>query len=122
MGAADADTQLARLLSRLVQHGVMPPSTRLSTLKGIFRTFSTNLNTHYLLSRPYVHEAYLVNASPEPGGAPDVRRALDEGVARWERHLPRAQVYTSAGNHMSMLRPPHAGEIAAWLRPALIRR
>ncbi|WAC73173.1 amino acid adenylation domain-containing protein [Roseateles sp. SL47] len=122
MGTAEADQHLARLLARLVQHGVMPQSTRLPTLKGIFRTFSTHLNTQYLPARPYLQESYLVNASPSPGGGAALRRGLDEDVGRWEQHLPRAQAYTCGGNHMSMLRAPHVLGIAAWLQPFLTRR
>jgi thioesterase domain-containing protein len=118
---ANAEAQLGMLLSRLIQAGLMPRSTPLKTLKGIFHTFSANVNTRYVPPEPHLGESCMATCGTAEGNTWAQAQAFADVVERWRHQLPGLQVFISQGNHMSMLREPHAQEIAAWLAPMFER-
>ncbi|MES2300230.1 MAG: amino acid adenylation domain-containing protein [Pseudomonadota bacterium] len=112
------DAQLALLLERLIEVKLMPPRTRLQTLRGIVRAFGANINTSYVPERPYEGELHLAAASPVPGGR-TVRASPDELIARWRGQAPKSKLWTSKGNHMTLLARPHVHELGKWLSPLM---
>jgi thioesterase domain-containing protein len=112
------DAQLQLLLERLVEAGVLPPRTRLQTLRGIVRAFGSNVNTRYEPDDTYDGELHLAAASPEPA-ARTARASPDELIARWRRQAPQAHLWTSKGNHMTLLSRPHIHELGNWLSPLM---
>ena len=110
------DARLALLLARLVEARLMPPGTRIDAIRGLVRTFGANLNTEYAPARPYGGVLHFAAASAPQGGDRDGPEALAAG---WQPLAAESRVWTSAGNHMTMLARPHVDSLVRWLSPLL---
>jgi hypothetical protein len=82
------------------------------------RAFGTNINTAYVLDRPYPHRLHVVAATP-PSDNRQGRLEPADLIARWRERAPQAELWTSRGNHMTLLAPPHVHDLAKWLTPLL---
>ncbi len=116
--ALDPEAQLTLLLARLIESGVMPRGTRIAALRGVVRAFATNVNTRYVLDQPYAGRVHLVAATPDSHSRSQ-RLQPTELFANWRRCAPATELWTSKGNHMTLLNPPHVGELATWLNPLM---
>jgi amino acid adenylation domain-containing protein len=108
------DEQLKLLRSRLVEANLLPPRTNLQALRGIVHVFGRNLNADYKPAAPYAGRLHLAVAADS-----DTARTA-HALAGWRAHAPQASVWHSAGNHLTMLAPPHAQALAAWMKSILL--
>jgi thioesterase domain-containing protein/aryl carrier-like protein len=107
--------RLALLLERLVEARLMPRGTRIATLDGLVRTFGANINTPYAPTGPYA--GVLLFAAAAAGA--DGRDGPEALAAGWQQFAAQSRTWTSTGNHMTMLAPPHVDALVRWLSPFL---
>jgi amino acid adenylation domain-containing protein len=106
----DNEAQLRLLRDRLVSVAALPRDSTIDTLRGILRVFACNLNTVYLPPTTVDCEIALFQAV-EPADA-GRRRELTEDAADWSKLARSLRLFEVAGNHMTMLRPPHVQLVA----------
>jgi arthrofactin-type cyclic lipopeptide synthetase C len=115
----DHDAQLKLVLTRLVEAGVMPATTTAKALLGILQVFETNVNTAYHPGGEYGGPLHLVGVQ-QPTEWHDGQSMPSELLLQlWHQHAPRASLWNSHGNHMSVLDVPCVTELAQWLHGML---
>ncbi|KQZ38943.1 non-ribosomal peptide synthetase [Duganella sp. Root1480D1] len=108
------EAQLELLKSRLVGAGVLPARMGLNVLRGIVQVFAANLNTTYRPA-PYGGTLHLALA-PDPGCSDSDNSAEMARLADgWRRFAAAVEPWVAPGNHVTLLREPHAAQVAAWL-------
>ena len=100
--------QLAYVHQLMVKAGLIPRASKPEAIRGMLRTFHTNINTPYRPPTQYDGEVLLVRAAAEKG---------DDGMwfEHWRVHAPRASVLEIQANHMNLLNPPAIETVAARL-------
>jgi thioesterase domain-containing protein len=112
------DELLAELHRRMAGAGLLPPRSRPDILTGSLETFGAALRTPYLPSRPYGGPVAFVFADdPHVDAAVNAVRR-DRAFAAWRAHAPRGETWHGPGNHLTILRRPHADDLARWWRSA----
>ncbi|MCH7345375.1 amino acid adenylation domain-containing protein [Pelomonas sp. CA6] len=119
LAGLDEAAQEQRLLAALVAAGVMPARTPVHKLQGLLRVFGQHLNTGYQPPSGYDGPVLLLQAerSETERDAHDPPRLSNaQKLQAWRAWAPRLEaVLLSGSNHMSVLKDPHAGRIAALL-------
>ncbi|MGD5993458.1 hypothetical protein QUV13_22750, partial [Xanthomonas citri pv. citri] len=109
------DERDRRTLAAMVAAGLMPARATLAQFQALLRVFAANLNASYQPAADYPGEVVLLNAQAE-AKPPTVRRSLmspAEAAEGWSRYAVRLREQTLQGDHMSVLKSPHVGRIAA---------
>ncbi|HEY0685560.1 MAG TPA: amino acid adenylation domain-containing protein [Steroidobacter sp.] len=122
----DERAQLQRLLRQLTASKVLPVRTTFETLSNIIRVFESHLNTGYLPATRF--DGVILRINAERQSADDVSYRIEEpGAAKtWSDYAAEVITVTLSGaNHMSILKAPHVGGVAAEIEavwPASIDR
>jgi thioesterase domain-containing protein len=112
--AAGAAQRLQMVHAGMVRVGLIPARSRPETLKGGLRTFATTLRTDYQPQRPYPGPMRLVIVADPPVDAPGHEQRKQTKVAGWRELAPQLSCWKGPGNHMTVLKPPHAAELVRW--------
>jgi len=109
--------QLRILMSAVVTAGLLPAKAPINALEGIVRVFEVNANTRY---QPGGRFPGVLHAVAIPDSKTDIEQGRELLRARWHEFALEPRISYATGNHMTMLREPHAHSIAAmvsaWLR------
>ncbi len=117
-----ADAQLLALHNALKQAQVYPPEASIKQFKGLVAVYKANIMTRYFPQSVQCVPLTLFrakDAQPEQLAAPENQNAalLANENLGWAALLGTAvEVKTVSGDHLTMLNPPHVGELAEVLR------
>jgi thioesterase domain-containing protein len=111
-----AESQLQLLHSRLVAVGLMPRRSSAESLNGTARCFESALRTCYHPSGPVTGVARLALVRRSGESTDDARRRHAAITAGWQCRLPGLTQRLMPGNHLSLLKAPHIGTVADWMR------
>ncbi|MFA5985021.1 MAG: alpha/beta fold hydrolase, partial [Methylococcaceae bacterium] len=114
----DQDQQLALLLVRLIEKRILPSRTKIESLRGIFRLFEVNLNTHYAPEASFDGIVQLIKVADVLDACLESKED-DDYLNLWRRHAPNATLLETSGNHMTLLAMPHVVNLAGLLRALL---
>jgi arthrofactin-type cyclic lipopeptide synthetase C len=115
----DYAAQLELLHGRLAAVELIPRRSRPDVLRGMIRTFATNLRTTYLPSNTYPGPVRLVLVRDAKDDEETCRKKHKETTAAWQRFAPGLIEWRGPGNHMTILEPPHVAVLAGWLGVSL---
>jgi len=118
-GSLDRAGRLRALHESLRGQGLVPERSRHEMLVGPLRTFAACLRTTYRPKRIHEGRVHLVLAHDERLDAAQNLRDVAERSRWWRRWAPDLDVSVTAGNHVTMLKAPHAQHLASRL-PDLI--
>ncbi|WP_198016837.1 non-ribosomal peptide synthetase [Rubidibacter lacunae] len=111
----DAARQIGRLHESLLQHDLMPSSSKAKDLQGVVRSFGTALRTKYHPKSPYPGRTSLVLLSdpklPEATNA----KLFANSVEAWRLWAPELLSWHGPGNHMTALKHPHVRHLSKWI-------
>ena len=102
--------QLRILMSAVVTAGLLPAQAPIKVLEGIVRVFEVNANTRY---QPGGRFHGVLHAVVIPDSKTDIEHGRELLRARWHKFAVEPRIWYATGNHMTMLRDPHARSIAA---------
>jgi len=108
----DRDALDTVALEVLTQAGLAPPDSH-DDLRTRMRAFATNV-AHYAAHRPRDYDGRLVLVTARDNSA-------TADVSPWKARAPHLEHLTVAGDHFTMLRPPHVQDLAAIVRRSLDR-
>ena len=114
--ALDYSAQLELLHRHLVAVGIVSRRSTPEVLRGMLRTFATNLRTTYVPSETYPGPVGLVLACDAKDDEATNQRKHKKIAAGWQRFAPGLVTWHGPGNHMTILKPPHIAALADWLR------
>jgi thioesterase domain-containing protein len=114
--------QLRLIHARLVEANILPKRSRAESLDGMFRTFSTNLQTSYTPAAVADQPVNLILIADPALAQVEAEEQLRYREYQWRRWAPQLDGWRGPGNHMTILRQPHAATLANWLRRKYIRR
>jgi thioesterase domain-containing protein len=106
--------RLAQIHGGAVRAGLMPARSQPSVLHGCLRTFGTALRTPYRPAAGYQGPVRLVlipDTRLDAGANETQYRRMEQG---WRAVAPQLVCWHGPGNHMTILRPPHAADLARW--------
>ena len=111
-----AGAQLTLLHERLISTGMMPVRSTPENLARIHDVFATCLRTPYAPRAPLDAPLFLVLAR-DPKLSEEQSPARHRELARqWAPWAPHMTHWTGPGNHLTILQPPHAAQLAHWVR------
>jgi thioesterase domain-containing protein len=113
--AMDEAGRLRVLHERLVRLGMMPARSTPDVLRGPLRTFGAALRASYRPSAPYAHPVRLVLVDDPRRDVEANAAAVAATVRAWTRWAPALAFTPGAGNHMTVLKAPHAAALARLL-------
>jgi thioesterase domain-containing protein len=107
--------QLELLHRHLVAVEMVSRRSTPEVLRGMLRTFATNLRTTYVPSEIYPEPVRLVLVRDGKDDEANCRRKDNEIADGWQRFAPELVTWIGPGNHMTILKPPHVAMLADWL-------
>ncbi|HEX6289371.1 MAG TPA: condensation domain-containing protein [Herpetosiphonaceae bacterium] len=106
------EERLAAVVEQLHQAHLLPSDVTISQLAQRFHVFRAHIRAlRRYQPRPFDGHATLIQAREQPGN--------EEAAATWARVVARLTVYTAAGSHLTMVRPPHVVGLAQMLADCL---
>jgi arthrofactin-type cyclic lipopeptide synthetase C len=108
--------RLTLLHAHLVESNLMPKSSHPISLTGVFRTFSTHLQTSYKPHHTYEHALNLILLPDTRLGEADAQVHLHDIEQQWRLWAPHLEAWRGSGNHITILRSPHVAMLADLLR------
>jgi thioesterase domain-containing protein len=108
--------RLTLLHAHLVEANLMPKSSHPISLTGVFRTFSTHLQTSYKPHHTYEHALNLILLPDTRLGEADAQVHLHDIEQQWRLWAPHLEAWRGSGNHITILRSPHVAMLADLLR------
>jgi arthrofactin-type cyclic lipopeptide synthetase C len=115
----DYEAQLKRLHGRLVAVEMVSRRSTPDVLRGMVRTFATNLQTSFLPSEAYPGPMRLVLVRTATDDEATCRKKHRRIAAGWQRFAPELVTWRGPGNHMTILKPPHVAALVDWLSASL---
>jgi thioesterase domain-containing protein len=115
----DESGQRQLLHERLVKKGGLPKRSHPDLLRGPLRTFGMSLRTQFRPDAPYSGELHLVLAAdpgPEPARS---TQSAEDSIQRWKQWVPKLIYHQAPGNHMTMLKNPHASVLGSLIQDCL---
>jgi arthrofactin-type cyclic lipopeptide synthetase C len=106
------DAQLPFLHRRLTQAGLLPGWSDIQDLAAVFRVFSTNIRTSY---RPRAVCDQPVDFLWVPAGTEQTPPSAE----LWREWAPALRLRRVAGNHATLLDPPHVAALAHALQTVM---
>jgi thioesterase domain-containing protein len=107
---------LQQIHERATRDRVIPPDLGFADVLTLFQMFTAHLEAHrHYAGTPYDGHVILIRAEEEivPG--------REEALGWCELAPGGVEVHVNPGDHFSMMRPPHVGELARRLRQILDR-
>jgi arthrofactin-type cyclic lipopeptide synthetase C len=117
--ARDAEGQLVHLHSALVRIGLLPKQSGPSLLRGPVRAFEAAIRTHYRPERVFAGPVGLVLVPLIGESEASYEERSARTLAGWKNVAPQLVYRRATGNHVSMLKPPHAAGLADWVRTTM---
>jgi amino acid adenylation domain-containing protein len=115
----DYAAQLKLLHGRLVAVKMVHRRSTPEILRGMVRTFATNLRTTFVPSETYPGPVHLVLVRAAKDDEATCRKKHKQTADGWRRFAPELVTWCGPGNHMTVLKPPHVAALAGWLRSSL---
>jgi thioesterase domain-containing protein len=106
--------QLKLLQQRLMQAGLLPAGSDVQDLAAIFRVFATNVRTSY---RPRA----LCEQPVDLLWVPEKAEQTPLSAEAWREWAPDLRLHRLAGNHVTLLDPPHVSGLAHALQSVMNR-
>ncbi len=106
--------QLALLHEKLAPFGLVPRKASPDVLRGPIQAFAAAMRAPYWPGGRHSGVLRLAQADD-----PHDRSGRETRGQGWSRWADRIEVFRAPGNHMTMLRQPHARALAAWVRAAI---
>jgi thioesterase domain-containing protein len=100
----------------MVDSGLMPKHSRPDSLRGPLRTFAASLRTHYTPSGIYTEPASLILADDPRRDHSSNESRREQVVNRWRNWIPNLVYSQATGNHLTMLKSPHANSLSKMVR------
>lgn len=110
-----AEEQRKALHGELLRVGILPSRSSPDILSGVLRTFACALRAGYRPERLYQGPSRLVLVKPSEARSSEEATSREQWIAGWRRWLPDLVFWEGPGNHITLLRSPQAGHLAAWL-------
>lgn len=110
-----AREQRKALHGELLRVGILPSRSSPDILSGVLRTFACALRAGYRPERLYQGPSRLVLVKPSEARSSEDAMSREQWIAGWRRWLPDLAFWEGPGNHITLLRSPQAGRLAAWL-------
>jgi thioesterase domain-containing protein len=101
---------------RMISAAILPARSQVDILAGSLQTFGAALRTSYAPSATYDAPLLLVFADDPELDASANAALHDRAFGMWNAIAPRAERRHAEGNHLTILRQPHADDFAAWWR------
>lgn len=108
--------QLALLHRQLVRVGLLSQRVAPEHLRGTLRSFEAALRTQYRPAETFDGPLRLVLArDPMTYGEATTLREYDN-VKAWHSLAPNLKFHCELGNHITLLKPPHIGNVVRWMQ------
>ena len=113
--------RLSLIHSRMISVGLLPANSKLQVVKGIVRTFLSNLNTDYNPSSSFTGRTLLLTAEEQDDEDIDDNTVSNEPKQNWVGHAPNLVEGKVEGNHMTILKKPNVKTIAKYIEAGIAR-
>lgn len=110
------EAQLRLLRDELVRVGLMPARSSPEHLRGTVRCFEAALATSYRPAAKFSGAVKLVLVRGQKESPAEADRRMRDVAERWGQFATRVDFRKEAGNHVTLLRAPHIGSVAGWMR------
>jgi thioesterase domain-containing protein len=104
------------LHKKMVDLGMLPFTSSPDHLSGPVLSFEAALRTNYSPVAPFFGPTRLVMACSSDETPQSALTRYRDVAENWRRLTPKLNVFSSAGNHVKLLRDPHIVEVVSWLR------
>jgi thioesterase domain-containing protein len=112
----DDEGQREFLHSRLVKARLMPRQSSPDDLKGPLNTFAASLRTQYRPTKTYLGPLHLILTDDPRLDQEGNRRRQTQISDAWKLVAPNIHYSHAPGNHMTVLKSPHARALAGLIR------
>lgn len=110
------DDRLRLIHARLAAIGLVPLRSSWTMMRGIFRTFSANLQTIYNPTAITKSQVNLVLVRGKKDNLEDTSHVFTNIEQSWRNWCSQLSCWNAPGNHMTVLKQPNVNRLASWLR------
>ena len=112
-------TQREILHTNLVRVGLMPPRSNPDELRGLLRVFGTSIRARYIPGKSYSGPLKLVLVDDPRLDQASNRQNQQKVIKDWKHYAPNLVSVHGPGNHLTMLKTPHAQTLANLIQDGL---
>jgi arthrofactin-type cyclic lipopeptide synthetase C len=112
-------TQRELLHTNLVREGLMPPRSNPDELRGPLRVYGASIRARYVPDKPYLGPLKLVLVDDPRLDQASNRQQHQKIVKDWKHYAPGLVSVQGPGNHLTMLKTPHAQTLANLIQDGL---
>ena len=112
-------TQRELLHTHLVREGLMPPRSNPDELRGPLRVYGASIRARYVPDKPYRGPLKLVLVDDPRLDQASNRQHHQKVIKHWKHYAPGLVSVLGPGNHLTMLKTPHAQTLAKLIQDGL---
>jgi len=109
---------LSYIHRQMVECDLLSPRSRWESLRGALRTFAAAVRTGYCPSTLFEGKALYVFAADDKSDRRADHERRESALTFWQRFAPNLGCQDGPGNHITILKDPHAKHLAHWWRSA----